>query len=237
VGWGTPTKIALATLMVFPTYARADLEQAHYLRVVLHHLEQAKVTLESGQLSAAMAHSRMVLHDQGLRVYVDFSEVPEAQKNDCQNAAARAIQYWNSTLGSGSLNVVDNAGAAEVRIVFYREVKLEGVQVGGYCTQSRSITMTSAGDATPNYSATIQARYQLPGGKNLNEDCLTNIVTHELGHVYGLNDCTDRGHLMSALNPSKPRSDLDGDEMEALKQLRLTVFEIQRQIQAKSKGN
>jgi predicted Zn-dependent protease len=219
--------------MVFPTFARADLEQAHYLRGVMHHLERAKQTLESGQLSAAMAHSRMVLHDQGLRVHIDFSEVPEGQKNDCE----RSIQYWNDTLGSGSLNLVDTAQAAEVQIVFNREVKLEGVQVGGYCSQTRSITVTSSGDATANYSATIQARYQLPGGKSLNEDCLTNIVTHEIGHVYGLNDCTDRGHLMSALNPSKPKSELDGDEMEALKQLRLTAFGIQRQIQAKSKGN
>jgi hypothetical protein len=97
--------------------------------------------------------------------------------------------------------------------------------------------VNSSGEATSEYFATIYARFEMPGGRHLNADSLQNIVAHEIGHVYGLNDCTDPGHLMSALNPSRPKFDLHADEMTALRNLRLTTFGIQRTAWVRTRAN
>lgn len=235
--WGAPARLIIAAIAVWPSFASADLDEHKYLPSVLAHLQKAKSAVESGQDGLAIVHSRMILHDQGIRVFIDLSETPLLLQEPCRKAALRAVESWNETLGAGSLNLVDTAEAAEARIVFSREVVLRGVQVGGYCAQSRAITFNVSEGATGSYSATIYSRYQLPNGQLLSEESLVNVVTHEIGHMYGLNDCADSGHLMGALNPSKPKTDLQADELEALRQLRLMAFEIQRTIDARSKGN
>lgn len=228
--------IALA-LVASSAYAITRLDETKYLPGVIHHLDQAKASLDEGQTSLSLAHSEIILHEQGLSVYVDLSETPDELKVACRNAATRALKYWNDTLGANSLIETDSPEQAKVRISFTKEVELRGRQVGGYCSQSRGITVSGSGEATAEYSAAIFARFNLPNGPVLNEDCLVNIVTHELGHVYGLRDCSDPEYLMSPLNPSKPKFELHADELEALRQLRLTVFEIQRSVLAKIKGN
>ncbi|MBC8064920.1 MAG: hypothetical protein H7Y17_08830 [Chlorobia bacterium] len=235
--WGALARLTVAAIAICPSFASADLDEHNYLPSVLNHLQKAKSALESGQDGLAVAHSRMILHDQGIRVFIDLSETPSSLQESCRKAALKAVETWNETLGAGSLNLVDTAGAAEARIVFSKEVLLRGVQVGGYCAQSRSVSFSTNGSAVGTYSATIYSRYQLPSGQLLSDDCLVNVVTHEIGHMYGLNDCADSSHLMGALNPSKPKTDLQADELEALRQLRLMAFEIQRTIDARSKGN
>ncbi len=185
-----------------------------------------------------MAHSEVILHERGLGVYIDLSEAPVEIHEVCRNAARRAIQYWNETIGEDSIYEVEVPESARIRVLFAKEVTLRGSQVGGYCSQSRGVTLSGDGEeATPEYSAIILARFQLPRGPVLNEDCLQNIVAHEIGHVYGLRDCTEPDHLMSPLNPTRPKFDLHPDELEALQQLRLTVFGIQRTAQAKVNEN
>jgi len=227
----------IACLASVPALANPILNESDYLSDVLQHLDRAKMALESGQTSLALAHTRIVLHDQGLNIYFDLSNVAESQKEDCLKAASESVRYWNSVLGEGSLRTVQNESDAQVRIDFREEVVLQNVQVGGYCSQSRAVTSSPEGEAIDEYRATILARTKWPGGRNLSGDYLRNIVTHEMGHLYGLSDCAEPGHLMSPLNPTKTKFDLHPEELEALKQLRLTAFETQRSIQAKSKGN
>lgn len=228
--------IALA-LVASSAYAISRFDEANYLSGVIHHLDQAKASLEDGQPSLALAHSEIILHEQGLNVYIDLSETPDELKEACRRSATRALRYWNNTIGPDSLVEVQSPEQAKVRISFTREVELRGRQVGGYCSQSRGITVAGSGEATPEYSAAIFARFALPNGPILNEDGLTNIVTHEIGHIYGLKDHTNPEYLMSPLNPSKPKLELHADELVALERLRLTVVEIQRAVLAKFKDN
>lgn len=228
--------IALA-LVASSAYAISRFDESRYLPGVLHHLDKAKTSLEEGQTSLSLAHSEIILHEKSLAVYVDLSQVPEELQATCRNAADRSLKYWNNTLGSASLVEVQGAELAKLRISFSKEVELRGQQVGGYCSQSRGVTVSGEGEATPEYSAAIYARFNLPNGPILNEDALTNIVTHELGHVYGLRDTVEPEYLMSPLNPTKPKFELHPYELDALQQLRLTVFELQRSAVARIKDN
>lgn len=237
MGIGVLSRIALAGALIWPASVGATLREQNYLPSVLQHVEKARMAAESGQGSVALAHARMVLHDQGLGVYIDLSETPSQLQDSCRTAAEKAVQFWDQTLGGDSLTIVDTPSAAQVRILFQREVSLRGTQVGGYCAQSRSVTVSGTGEADTSYNATIYARYQLPNGTMLNDACLLNVVTHEFGHVYGLSDCADSSRLMSALNPSKPKFELHADELEALRALRLRTFQIQRSIVSAIKGN
>lgn len=235
---GALTNLIAIALVGSSAVAFTRFDQSNYLPGVLHHLEQARVSAEAGHSSLALAHSEVILHERGLGVYIDLAETPPDIREACLSAARRALQYWNFTIGEGALVEVDTPDLAKIRIQFAREVTLRGSQVGGYCSQSRGVTLSGDGEeATPEYSATILARFQLPRGPALNEDCLQNIVAHELGHVYGLRDCVEPDHLMSPLNPSRPKLDLHPDELEALHQLRLMVFGIQRSVQSKVKDN
>jgi predicted Zn-dependent protease len=234
---GAIPKIVFAVIAFSSPVPRANLQAENYLRGAVHHLERAQETLESGQFELASAHATLVLHDQGLRVHVDFSQATGIQQSEAKAAVETSIRYWNSTLGFSSLTQVEDPAQADVRVVFQREVVLRGVQVGGYCSQSRSVSYDTAGNAASQYSATIFARLALPGGKALDENCLTNIVAHEFGHVYGLSDNAKGGHLMSPLSPSSPRFDLEPDELEALRALRLTAFEIRHAVMARAKAN
>ena len=213
------------------------LEEKDYLPDVLQHLDQARLALESGQTSIALAHTRIVLHDQGLNVYFDTSSAPSQIAGDCRTAGEEAVKYWNEALGEGSLKIVDNASEAQVTVQFTPEVLLKGVQVGGFCSQSRSVTSGTTGEAVADYEAVIHARTNWPGGRALSRDYLRNIVTHEVGHIYGLNDCADANHMMGPLSATKTKFELHPDEFEALRRLRLTAFETQRNILAKAKGS
>jgi hypothetical protein len=237
LGIGVLSRIAFAGALIWPASVGATLREQNYLPSVLQHVERARVAAESGQNSIAMAHARMVLHDQGLRVYIDLSKTPDQLQGSCRTAAEKAVQFWNQTLGSQALTVVDTPSSAQVRILFQRDVTLKGTQVGGYCAQNRTVTINGTGEAETTYNATIYARYQLPNGTTLNDACLLNVVTHEFGHVYGLSDCADSSRMMGALNPSKPKFELHADEVEALRELRLTTFRIQRSASTEPKGN
>jgi predicted Zn-dependent protease len=214
-----------------------ELETSRYLPGALYQLEQAKVAAEEGNVAVAQAYTRLVLHDQGLKVFVDLNEAPSSLQEEAKAAAREAVDYWNETIGEGALTLVESEPEAQVRIVYRREVTLRGIQVGGYCSQSRGVAINASGEASSEYFATIFARYELPGGKRLNGASLKNIVAHEIGHIYGLNDCTEPDHLMSALNPAKPKFDLHADEMTALRNLRLTSFGIQRSALMRSREN
>lgn len=225
---GVVAKAVLIASSMWNSQPPVELITSSYLPGALHQLEQAKQAMEEGNVAMAQAYARLVLHDQGLKVFIDLSEAPASLRSEAESASMEAIDYWNATVGASSLSLVQSANEAQVQIVFRREVILRGVQVGGYCSQSRSVTANGPGEATSEYFATIFARYEMPGGRRLSALSLKNIVAHEIGHVYGLNDCADRDHLMSALDPSKPKFDLHADEMTALRNLRLTTFGIQR---------
>jgi hypothetical protein len=224
------THLLAASLASSAPTNRAILEDSRYLPGTLYHYAQAQEMLEAGQVGMAAAHSRLVLHDQGLKVFVDFSRTPEGLRSTGQRTVEKAVDYWNQTLGSQALQLVETPSDAQVTVMFASDVVLQGVRVGGYCSQSRGVTIGASGEPAAQYSATILARFQLPGGRRLSDDCLLNVVTHEFGHVFGLNDCTEPGHLMSPLNLSRPRTDLHPDELEALGALRLTTLAMQRSM-------
>lgn len=219
-----------------PAYGITGLNEQDYMPDVVQHLDRAKTAMDSGQFSLALAHTRVVLHDQGLKVYIDTSGTPADQVSDCRKAAEKALSFWNTTLdNSAPLTQVDQASAADVKIVFEPEVILEGVQVGGFCANTRSVTGRTNGDATGVFTATIHARFLQPNGRKMSYGCLVNVVTHEFGHVFGLNDTTETGHLMGPLNLGHPRSELNAEEVEAIHRLRATAFDIQRNVLAKLK--
>lgn len=230
------TQLLVASFSSSAPASRAILEDSRYLPGILYHYAQAQEMLEAGQVGMAAAHSRLVLHDQGLKVYVDFSRTPESLRDTGQRTVEKAVDYWNSTLGTQTLQLVETPSDAQVTVVFASDVVLQGVRVGGYCSQSRGVTIGASGEPSAQYSATILARFQLPGGRRLNDECLLNVVTHEFGHVFGLNDCTEPGHLMSPLNLSRPRTELHPDEIEALGALRLTTLALQRSAFYRSFG-
>ena len=231
--WKSITLLCTVVLAAGTTLARNRFDSSAYLPGAMHHLDQSRIQFESGNLGESVAHSRLILHDQGLKVFVEHEVASKSQ----EKSAERAIAFWNEVLGSGSLERTDRAESADVTIVYQAEVNIGGTPVGGYCSQSRFVGRGESGEAKPEYRATIVARTRMPNGQELNEDCLVNIVAHEIGHVYGLNDCTDPGHLMSALNPSRPKFSLQSDELEALQRFRLTAFEILRSAEAEAKGN
>jgi len=228
--------VLVACAGVLPAVAFRSFDRRVYLPEVLDHIERAR-SLDASQAELASAHAKVILHDEGLKVFVDYSQVPSGQLADCQSAVNDAIQYWNGVVGPNALTVQDSAAGSDVRLDFRPDVRLNGIQVGGYCSQSWGVSSSGTDGASHSYNASISARLAWPGGRAMSRDYLRNIVTHEFGHVYGLNDSPDAGRLMSPLSATKPRFDLDTDEAEALKEIRLTAFSLERDTEARAKRN
>lgn len=215
----------------------SGLGEREFLPDVIQYVDRAKSSMDTGQYGLAMAYSHVVLHDEGLRVYVDFSAAPANQQGDCKASVDKALKFWNDTLSSpDALKLVDLPEQADVKVVFQPSVTLQGVQVGGYCSQTRSISTDGRGGGTGSYSATIFARFTQPNGRAMTGALLQNVVTHEFGHVFGLNDCNEGGHLMGPLNVKSPRFELNAEELESVRRLRQMAFDIQRNVLARSKG-
>jgi hypothetical protein len=234
--WGALAPLLIIALTATTTSARKNFDYQLYLPGTVSQLDKSRQAFDEGNLDLALAHSKLVLHDEPMQVFVDYGMAGNRDRNRMSKAVDKALKFWNDTLGFEALTRTEDSYAARVQVVFTPEVDFQGVPVGGYCSQSRGITPESNGQYRPDYSATIYARTKY-GGRSFNEDCLVNIVAHEIGHIYGLSDCADPGHLMSGLNPSRPKFELQADELEALQSLRLTALEIQRSIESREKGN
>ncbi len=146
-----------------------------------------------GNQKRARAHADSVSAPSNLKVFVSTNGIGSARAKQVKEWAGECMDYWNATMESTTFSETNDPSTADVFMTIQNQVNMNGTKVAGLAEWNRS----SSGNGL-NLSARIQISSKDYFGSNLSEAQLKKAITHELGHILGLNDdCSS--NLMSKI--------------------------------------
>lgn len=180
-------------------------------------LDQAVAAKNSGENRKAMAMLEGILYPNGITVGLDYNSAG-SYLNSAKNAVNRAKATWDYQLDGDSPIKLTSSQNAEITIVFTSKIPEASVDALGLIDLKKEYRWNRTRHEVTN-SGTI---YVLKSwdGESLSEDQITEIVTHEFGHMLGLGDVSHIGHLMGPMVKSKTTLEAKPHEVRALQMLR-----------------
>lgn len=182
---------------------------------VLTALDQAEKAMTEGEWGKAEALIE-VARPSVVKVEVDLTRAPAAQKLDCLRAANRAMDAWTEALGGAVEWVVVPATQAQVRIQFRPDVAVGGADTAGRADIVRQLASYGWGAYGPHLAATLQVRTTSIGGGAHDIKAMTHTAAHELGHVLGLSDSGMAAGFMGPLFGGQASSQASAQEVQVL---------------------
>lgn len=218
---GTFRRTGFAALLLFAALAaRAGAP----LPEIDQFLAYGQKALESGDAAAAEAASKAVLLDE-----VRYTFGPGTAEH---HAVARAaMTSWEQAL-DGEVRFVEVAPEnAQITFSWQSAVGHEGNHVGGLATWRRAVQRKGS-QVRAVYTAEIALSTVAPTGTVLNRDQLMQCALHEVGHVLGLDDCRDRGEVMSPLDMARPVPAITKADLDALRSVRAKAYQLRLNARA-----
>jgi hypothetical protein len=203
--------------------------EARVVPDLLTHLKYAHEGIESGQWSAASAHTDAILLTPRVLIAIRFETEREDLKDLGNQAATAAFRLWERTLGYELSYVPAEDADADIVLTFQERRIGRGHGQAGYARWKRTVTLWPTGATETKLHATVEMRMLDFGGKPMNLDCLTQLTAHELGHVMGLKDSNKVGEIMGPMDLRKPVSKPSDSEVEGLLSVREEAWDIKRQ--------
>lgn len=204
--------VAMALLAAVWTPAGAPLPELDRF------LSYGNKALESGDAVAAEAASKAILLDE-----VRFTLGPASPER--QAIARAAMRSWEQAL-DGEVRFVEVApSAAQLTFEWKPAVGHEGNHVGGLATWRRAVQRRGS-ECRAVYTAQIELSITAPDGTALNRDQMMQCALHEVGHILGLDDCRERGEVMSPLDMAKPVPQITKADLDALRAIRAKAYSL-----------
>jgi archaemetzincin len=141
-------------------------------------------------------------HSQAVRL-VFYNDVPESMRYAVHYELLQEMpKYFNSKINKITYRVLPNSAYYRPRQRYRAEKLLEDLSDSNYYTIGVAVTDISTttrgyydwgimGLASPNLHSSVISYHRLKDIKRL-----AKIIMHELGHVYGLNHCPNKGCIM-----------------------------------------
>ncbi len=128
----------------------------------------------------------------------------------------RAIKVWSNALSDSPFQLVARGKKPMVIVRFVDDIESDG-DIQGQVEATRSLHWGSS--VGYRIEATLLVR-RTSGRHELDEDEITQVVSHELGHLLGLDDAEQCVGLMGPFVPGHPRLKPSKDEIGAVVEYR-----------------
>lgn len=210
------TSFAVAALAPSPTIPREiDPELVDYFtRAIGAHRE--------GQVQKGIGMLKLLLLPEPTGFTVDYSGLDAPTVEVFRRGVERGIGLWRQALGSDMpFRPASRAVQPDVVIRFVDRIA-EGV---GRCKgEIRAKRWIQWNDQVHyvQFTATISI-CKNADSRLMNEDEITHIVAHEIGHALGLGDTPKTGVVMGPIQLGNPYSQIHPNEVAAVKSLRQIV--------------
>lgn len=160
-------------------------------------MESAQAAYAKGETQKALAMLEGVVYPDGVTVKLDLSTTGSASTK-ATSAVKRAVSTWARELeGDSPIRLVGNNEKADVKIVLTDSIPQSSEDALGLIDLKKEYRWNNVRHEVSN-SGTIYIM-RIWDGKPLTEDEMTEVATHELGHLLGLADAEFVGHLMGPM--------------------------------------
>ncbi len=180
-------------------------------------LESAISARNNGENRKAMAMLEGIIYPNGISIRLDTASAG-SQLANAKSAIGRAAATWDQQLDGDSPIKLTTSQSAEINIVFTNRIPEASHDALGLIDLKKEYRWNRTRHEVSN-SGTIYVMKSWDGDA-LTEDQITEIVTHEFGHMLGLGDVDFVGHLMGPMVKSKVTLQAKPHEVRALQQLR-----------------
>jgi hypothetical protein len=195
-------------------------------------IDAARRQIEKGDRAQAKGYAESMLMGQRLLVSVDYGDTPASQIGTCSESLAGAFEMWETALNNDVKFVLARPDeVAAIKVVYDKDVRLDGQIVSGYINWSRTIER-EGNQATPIFNADIHLRTTDPSGRQMTATQMRHTAGHELGHMFGLDDVNTVGMLMGPLDLRKPVSKPNPTEIETVQAIRAECQSIVAKAEA-----
>ena len=186
----------------------------------LDSLRRFSQAADEGDLVRARAGLKALLVSGTIPVQIDATGLGHQNVSMFETATRRGIAMWSSYLPETRFSFSEESNQCLIKVNFVDHLSGDH-ETQGVITVSRSIC-TSLNNETYKLKAEISV-LKWVGSRLLTEDEATEVISHELGHLVGLDDHTQKNGIMGPFVPGRPRLKLSWEEIEMLQNYRSAI--------------
>jgi hypothetical protein len=158
--------------------------------------DRAVEAINKQDYNKALAFLTGGVYEKGVTISLDTSSCPNDSARVAR-AARRALDSWAKVLGSDCpIRLLPNDQPADLSIVVVKSIPQEGDALGLIDLKKTYAWGVGSYRSSSTGKINILTSYQ---GSKLDDDELTEVICHEMGHLLGLADLEHTGFLMGPL--------------------------------------
>ncbi len=201
----------LIALLVLPSCLSADVPA-----LTVSSNSAREMCGESWKIAQSLAGAHQLEKLKGLLLQKGLT-IASADERISRRVLDQAARAWNLALGQGTVRVAESASDSDVIV--------ESVdQLGSSDDQQGEIEVYQQENGRLSANISINVNVNAKSG-DLSSVAQGAVLTHELGHLFGLDDSENPGAIMGTFDGSHLVTEPSQDEVKAIRALRAFVGE------------
>ena len=191
-------------------------------------LSRAALQISQSQFDEASAVIKPLSLPDKVRVYVDWTPIPEARRTPYRQAVEAALQAWNQgLLGATDLQLVAQEDGADLRVFFEQGVvQIRSGQVHLVCVDSTP-DLPTGGAQPARRTARVRVALNAPYTETAHSpDSITHLVGQGVGMYLGLAMTAQEDGVMGPDTHRNPPVRPSKQELDAARQAQLTRVQL-----------